>query len=179
MSDEQEVAANPAVLTVPPVAKESVAKPKRKPPRPYFARLDPRKDLTEQIAARIVQYVAAESDENGRVVYMVLYHSVHGERFRDWNGRDLWKEALNFLGRSIHREHGLIWLDGTKVVSTLPWPYKYKTEPKLKIRNRKPQTKWYKDVALRADENGLSISEQIAADRNSRSQLLSSTTPHT
>jgi len=90
MSDEQEVAANPSVLTVPPVAKESVAKPKRKPPRPYFARLDPRKDLTEQIAARLVQYLAAESDENGRVVYMVLYHSVHGERYRDWNGRDLW-----------------------------------------------------------------------------------------
>ena len=124
-----------------------------------------------------MQYLTAESDENGRVVYMVLYHSVHGERYRDWNGRDLWKEALTFLGRSIRREHGLIWLDGTKVVSALPWPYK--PEPKLKIRKRRSQTKWNKDVALRAEENGLSISEQIAADRNSRSQVLSSTTPHT
>jgi hypothetical protein len=107
------------------------AKPKRKPPRPYFARLDPRRDLTEQIAARIVQYLAAESDESGRVVYMVLYHSVHGERYRDWNGRDLWAEALKYLAPSIRRECGFIWLDcETTVVCSLPWPYK--PEPKFK-----------------------------------------------
>jgi hypothetical protein len=87
--------------------------------------LIPEKTLQKQ------QYLAAESDENGRVVYMVLYHSVHGERYRDWNGRDLWKEALTLLGRSIRREHGLIWLGGTKVVSALPWPYN--PEPKLAV----------------------------------------------
>jgi hypothetical protein len=111
-----------------------------------------------------VQHLAAESDENGRVVYMVLYYSIHGERYRNWNGRDLWAEALKYLGGSIHRKRGLIWLDReTTVVSSLTWPYK--PEPKLKTRRRKPQTKWYKDVAGRAEISGLSISEQIAADR--------------
>jgi hypothetical protein len=148
----------------PAQAEGTVAKPKRKPPRPSFARLDPRRDPTEQIAASIVQYLAAESDENGRVLYMVLYHNVHGERYRNWNGRDLWAEALKYLRGSIRREHGLIWLDcETNVVSSLPWPYK--PEPKLKTRRRKPHTKWYNDVAGRAEISGLSISEQIAADR--------------
>ena len=81
MSDERKDAANPAVLTAPTDGEENVAKPNRKPPRPYFARLDPQKDLTKQMTARIVQYLTAESDENGRVVYMVLYHGAHGERY--------------------------------------------------------------------------------------------------
>jgi hypothetical protein len=110
--------------------------------------------LPEQIAARIVQYLAAESDEKGRVLYMVLNHNVHGERYRNWNGRDLWAEALKYLRGSIRREHGLIWLDcETNVVSSLPWPDK--AEPKLKTHRRKPQTKWYKDVAGRAEISGL------------------------
>ena len=129
----------------PPSAVGHVAKPKRKPPRPYFARLDPRRDLTEQIAARIVRYLAAESAENGRVEYMVLYHSVHGERHRNWNGRDLWKEALEYRARSICRAHGLIWIDRTKMVPDLPSPYK--PLPKFSPRKRRPTTVWYKDVA--------------------------------
>jgi hypothetical protein len=39
-------------------AEGHVAKPRRRPPRPYFARLDPRKDLKKQVAARIAQYLA-------------------------------------------------------------------------------------------------------------------------
>jgi hypothetical protein len=41
-----------------------VAKPKRRPPRPYFARLDPRRDLKKQMASRMVQFLRAESDAN-------------------------------------------------------------------------------------------------------------------
>ena len=166
MSDERKDTANPAVLTAPPGTEENVAKPKRKPPRPYFARLDPRKDLTKQIAARIVQYLTAESDENGHVVYMVMYHSIHGERYRDWNGRDLWAEALEYLGRSIRRKHRFIWLDIRKKVPDLPPPYK--PLPKFTPRKRRPKTAWYKDVASRAEQNQLSVSEQIATDRNAR-----------
>jgi hypothetical protein len=151
-------------------AEENVAKPKRKPPRPYFARLDPRKDLTKQVAARIVQYLAAESDETGRAVYMVLYHSVHGERYRNWRGRDLWAEALQYLGSSIRRTNGLIWLDEKRMIPDLPSPYK--PLPKFTPRKRRPRTAWYKEVASRAEENGLSISEQIVADRQERSLLL-------
>jgi hypothetical protein len=94
---------------------ESLAEPgpvaKRKPPRPYFARLDPRKDPEQQIASRIVQYISVESDEDGRVVYMTMYHSLHGNRYRNVRGRDLWAEALRYLGRSVGRKHGLIWLN--------------------------------------------------------------------
>jgi hypothetical protein len=71
-----------------------------------------------------VQYLAAERDESGRVAYMVLYHSVYGERYRNWNGRDLWAQALESLGRSIRRKHGFIWLDSRKKVPDLPSPYK-------------------------------------------------------
>jgi hypothetical protein len=148
------------------IVAEPVTKPQRKPPRPYFARLDPRKDLRKQVAARIVQYLAAESDESGRVVYMVLYYSVHGERYRNWNNRDLWAEALEYLGRSIRRAHGLLWLDRARMVPDLPSPYK--PLPKFTPRKRRPKTAWYKDVASRAEQNQLSVSEQIAADRNTR-----------
>jgi hypothetical protein len=136
---------------------------KRKPPRPYFARLDRRKDLNRQIASRIVQYISAESDEVGRVGYMRMYHSLHGNRYRNVRGRDLWVEALNYLGRSVCRRHGLIWLNEKRTVPDLPSPYK--PLPKFKPRKRKPRTAWYQDVARRAEENGLSISEQIAVDR--------------
>jgi hypothetical protein len=59
-----------SVPTAPAHAEGHVAKPKRKPPCPYFARLDPRKDLKAQRASRMVQFLCAESDEDGRVVYM-------------------------------------------------------------------------------------------------------------
>jgi hypothetical protein len=52
MNDEQNVYNAPAASRY---AEGTVVRPKRKPPRPYFARLDPRRNLTEQIAARIVQ----------------------------------------------------------------------------------------------------------------------------
>jgi hypothetical protein len=55
---------------------------------------------------------------------MTLYHSLHGERYRDWNGRwnghDLWREALDYLGRAVRREHGLIWLDDETKVRSCP-----------------------------------------------------------
>jgi hypothetical protein len=71
----------------------------------------------------------------------------------------LWWQVLR-----IRRERSFIWLDcETTVVSSLPWPYK--PEPKFKPRKRKLQTKWYKEVTERAEISGLSISEQIAADR--------------
>ena len=154
-------------------ATEDVVEPepvaKRKPPRPYFARLDPRNDLNRQIASRIVQYISAESDEVGRVRYMRMYHSLHGNRYRNVRGRDLWAEALKYLGRSVCRKPGLIWLNEKRVVPDLPSPYK--PLPKLIPRKRKPRTAWYKDVALRAEQNGLSISEQVEADRQGRSRF--------
>jgi hypothetical protein len=140
-----------------------------RPPRPYFARLDLRRDLKKQMASRMVQFLCAESDEDGRVVYMRMYHRLHGNRYRDRKGEDVWAEALKYLGRAIRRKNGLIWLDGTKVVPDLPPPYK--PLPKLKhTRKRKPRTAWYRDVALRAEKGGMSISEQVAADRQGRSR---------
>jgi hypothetical protein len=149
-------------MTVKPVVGH-VAKPKRKPPRPYFTRLDPGKDLEKQMASRMVQYLCAESDEDGRVIYMRMYHSLYGNRYRDRNGANLWAEAPKYLGRTIRRKNGLMWLNRTKLVPDLPPPFK--PIPKFTPRKRKPRTAWYKDVALRAEENGSSISEQIAADR--------------
>jgi hypothetical protein len=73
---------------------------------------------------------------------------------------------LKYLGRSIRRNHGFIWLDSRKKVPDLPSPYK--PLPKFTPRKRRPKTPWYKDVAARAEQNQLSISEQIAADRNTR-----------
>jgi hypothetical protein len=177
MSDEQKGATNPAVHAVPPDGEGEVAKPKRKPPRPYFARLDPRKDLKKEMASRMVQFLCAESDEDGRVVYMKMYHSLHGNRYRNLRGEDVWAEALKYLGRAVRRKHGLIWLDSKRVVPDLPSPYK--PLPKFTPRKRRPKTAWYKDVASRAEENGVGITEQIAADRTTRGRLLSSTTPHT
>jgi hypothetical protein len=145
---------------------EPVAKPKRNPPRPYFARLDPGKDLKKQMASRMVQFLCAESDEDGRVVYMRMYHSLHGNRYRDRNGKDVWAEALKYLGRAIRRKHGFICLDSRKKVPDLPPAYK--PPPKFTPRKRRPKTAWYKDVASRAEQNQLSVSEQIAADRNTR-----------
>jgi hypothetical protein len=143
---------------------EPTTEPKRRPPRPYFARLDCRKDLEKQIASRIVQYICAESGEDGRAIYMAMYHSLHGNRYRSVHGRDLWAEALKYLSRTVCRKHGLIWLDTKRFVPDLPPPYK--PPPKLKqTRKRKPRTAWYRDVAIRAEKSGLSISEQIAADR--------------
>ena len=66
------------------------AEPKRKPPRPYFARINPNKDMKKQVASRIVQYIAAHGDESGRVAYMAMYHSLHGSRYCDRDGHDLW-----------------------------------------------------------------------------------------
>jgi hypothetical protein len=163
MSDERKDAANLAVLTAPPDAEENVAEPKRKPPRPYFARLDPRRDLKKQMASRIVQFICAESNEDGRVVYMKMYHSLHGNRYRKVRGRDLWAEALKYLSRAVCRKHGLIWLDQKRLVPDLPAPYK--SAPKFKPRKRKPRTAWYQAVASRAAENGLTITEQIETDR--------------
>lgn len=80
MSDERKDAANPAVLTAPPDGEENVAKPKRKPPRPYFARLDPGKDLKKQMPSPMVQFLCAESYEDGRVIYMRMYHFLHGNK---------------------------------------------------------------------------------------------------
>lgn len=114
----------------------------------------------------MVQFLCAESDEDGRVVYMRMYHSLHGSRYRDRNGEDVWAEALKYLGRAIRRKRGLISMDGKRMVPDLPTPYK--PAPKFKPRKRKPRTAWYKDVALRAEENGLSISEQIDAYRQGR-----------
>jgi hypothetical protein len=96
--------------------------------------------------------------------------SLHGNRYRDRNGEDLWAEALKYLGRAIRRKHGLIWIDKARMVPNFPWPYK--PLPKFTLRKRRPRTAWYKEVASRAEENGLSISEQIAADRNARSRFL-------
>jgi hypothetical protein len=80
----------------------SIAEPKpavkRKPRRPYFARLDPGKYPEQQIASRIVQYVSAESDEDGRVGYMKMYHSLHGNRYRNVRGRDLWVGGVEVFG---------------------------------------------------------------------------------
>ena len=70
----------------PAQAEGTVAKPKRKRPRLYFARLDPPKDLKKQMASRIIQFLCAESDEDGRVGCMRMYHSLHGNRYRDRNG---------------------------------------------------------------------------------------------
>jgi hypothetical protein len=97
---------------------------------------------------------------------MVLYHSVHGERYRNWNGRDLWAEALKYLAGSIRHKHGFMWIDSTKVIPDLPSAYK--PMPKLTPGKRRLKTAWYKDVAARAEQNQLSVSEQIAADRNTR-----------
>jgi hypothetical protein len=170
MSNERKGATNPAVHAVPSDGEEEVAKPKRKPPRPYFARLDPRKDLKTQMASRMVQFLCAESDEDGRVVYMLMYHSLHGNRYRDRNGEDIWAEALKCLDGVVRRKHGFIWLDNKRVVPDLPSPYK--PLPKITPRKRRPRTAWYKEVASRAEENGLSISEQIVADKHERSLLL-------
>jgi hypothetical protein len=41
----------------------------------------------------------------------------------------------------------------------------YKPLPKFTPRKRRTKTAWYKDVAARAEQNQLSVSEQIAADR--------------
>ena len=151
-ADANARAKTPPVAMTPPV-EEKIAKPKRKRPRPYFARLDPRKDMNKQIASRIVQYIAAHGDENGRVVYMDMYHSLHGARYRDWIGHDLWAGALRYLGRAVRRKHGFIWLDrGTKLISDLPSPYKPMS--KFKPRKRKPRTAWYQDLAARAEEHG-------------------------
>jgi hypothetical protein len=155
-----------SLAAIAPPAEMIIAKP-RKPPRPYFARLDPRKDMKKQIASRIVQYIAANDEENGQVVYMVMYHSLHGNRYRDRDGHDLWGEALRYLGRAVRRGHGCVWLDReTRLISDLPSPYK--PLPKFKPRKRKPRTAWYQAVASQAEANGLSISEQIAADRTRR-----------
>jgi hypothetical protein len=54
----------------PAQAEGTVAKPKRKRPRLYFARLDPRKDLKKQMASRMVQFLCAESDEDGRQLHL-------------------------------------------------------------------------------------------------------------
>jgi hypothetical protein len=134
-----------------------------RPPRPYFARLDSRRDLEKQMASRIVQYICAESDEDGRVTYMAMYHSLHGNRYRNVRGRDLWDEALKYLSRTVCRKHGLIWLDTKRFVPDLPPPYK--PVRKFMPRKRKPQTSWYKDVAARAQVNNLVFSEQIEADK--------------
>jgi hypothetical protein len=118
-----------------PHAEGHVAKPKRKPPRPYFAHLDSRKNLKEQMASRMVQFLCAESDEDGRVVYMRMYHSLHGGRYRDRNGEDVWAEALKYLGRAIRRKHGLMWIDRSRMVPDLPSPYK--PLPKFTPRKRR------------------------------------------
>ena len=84
------------------------------------------------MAARIAQYLAAESDENGRGVYMTIYHSLHGNRYRDRHGQDLWAEALTYLGRAVRHENGFIWLDQeARLISVLPPPYK--PAPKFKM----------------------------------------------
>lgn len=101
---------------------------------------------------------------------MRMYHSLHGGRYRDRNGEDVWAEALKYLGRAIRRKHGLMWIDRARMVPDLPSPYK----PLLKFtpRKRRPKTAWYKDVASRSEQNQLSVSEQIAAGRTSRSRFL-------
>lgn len=158
--------ASPIVPLAPPSVIRTVAEPIRKPPKPprkYFAHLNPKKDFVKQIASRIVQYLAAEGY---RVRYMCLYHSLHGTRYRDFDGRDIWLEALLLLGIAVRRQHGFIWLDReTRLVSKLPWPY----TPELRPRKKRPRSRWYLDVAARAEANGLTISEQIAADRETRS----------
>jgi hypothetical protein len=162
-ADANAQAKTPPIAVTPPV-EEQIAEPKRKPPRPYFARLDPSRDMKKQIAARIVQFIAAHHDGDGRVVYMAMYQSLHGARYRNWNNYDLWAEALRYLGRAVRRNHGFIWLDrGTRLISDLPSPYK--PLPKFKPRKRKPRTNWFNDVVRRAEANGLSVSEQIAADK--------------
>jgi hypothetical protein len=70
------VPCDPPALSVacsgPPV-EVKFAEPKCKPPRPYFARLDPHKDMRKQAASRIARYIAAHGDENGQTVYMVMF----------------------------------------------------------------------------------------------------------
>jgi hypothetical protein len=88
-----------------------------------------------------------------------FYHSVQGERHRNWNGRDLWKEALEYLARSICRAHGLIWIDRTKMVPDLPSPYK--PLPIFSPRKRRPTTVWYKDVAARAQQNSYTLASRL------------------
>ena len=55
---------------------------------------------------------------------MRMYHSLHGNRYRDRNGKDVWADALKYLGGAIRRKHGLIWIDGQTMVPDLPSPYK-------------------------------------------------------
>jgi len=140
-----------SVPTAPAHAEGHVAKPRRRPPRPYFARLDPGKDLKKQMASRMVQFLCAESDEDGCVIYMRMYHSLHGNRDRDRNGEDLWAEALKYLGRAIRRKHGLMWIDGKRMVPDLPSPYK--PMPKFSSRKRRPKTPWYKAFTLTTPVN--------------------------
>jgi hypothetical protein len=87
----------------------------------------------------------------------MLACTVHG--YRERNGHDLLREALDYLGRTVRREHGLIWLDHEVKVAALPSPFK--PAPKFKPRKRKPRTAWCQDMAVRAGKNGLSISGQI------------------
>jgi hypothetical protein len=81
-------------------------------------------------------------------------------------GGEIDSAYMDYLGRAVRREHGLIWLDDETKAPKLPMPYK--PAPTFKPRKRKPQTRWYQDVAARAEANGLGISEQIEADKADR-----------
>ena len=165
------IAVRTAVLTpalsAPPQAAESVAelrKPTRK--RKYFSRLNPRKDLTRQMASRIIHYLA--HIWTGPILYITLYKNLQASRYTDYIGHDLWVEALEYLGGAIRRKRGMIWLEReTKRVSKLPWPYQRVNRAKPP-RKQRARSAWFDDIAHRAEASGFDIKEQIAADRGAQ-----------
>jgi hypothetical protein len=99
---------------------------------------------------------------------MTLYKNLHASRCRNCAGRDVWQEALTYLGKAVRRKNGNIWLkQETKRLSKLPWPYERidKAKPPQKKRLR---SAWSDDVARSAEANGLDISEQVGADKEAR-----------
>jgi hypothetical protein len=136
----------------------------RKPRKPQFARLDHSKNLVKQVASRIVEFLS----HAGPVKNEVLYNALHAYKLRaKYFGRDLWLEALKYLGRSIRIKDGMTELVNEMVSEKLPSPY-----PKEKVpRKRKPRTAWFQDVVARAEAAGLPIREQMEIDRKARQEF--------
>jgi hypothetical protein len=124
------------------------------------------------MASRIIHYLAhISTGSHTPIPYMDLYKNLHASRYRNYIGRDVWVEALSYLGNAIRRKKGMVWLERkTKRVSKLPWPYK-RTEIPKPLRKKRPRSAWFDDIAARAEASGLDIKEQIVADRDARTAV--------
>ena len=144
------------------VAQNKIAEPpKRKRPRPYFVRLNPSKDMKKQIASRIVQYLAAESDEMGAPFICSCTHSP--------TASGIATRMVTTLGRGVDISRSI----------GLPRTWHNLDRPKTKVAYFLPRTSQRRNSnrangnleprGIRMWRRGrkrtvLSISEQIAAD---------------